>query len=608
MKKILSIAFLFLSFAAFAQYPAGIQTLGNDSNLVKAKGGFTASMLQIPSFADTTAANASPYVKYYLGSVIRVNDKILLRHNGGWYEQGSSAGWGLTGTAGTNPGVNYIGTSDNQNVYFRRNAVSAGMIDGTAGNTSFGAGTPTYLGAFSVTAFGVSALASNIGTGNTGIGRDALVSNSTGISNTAVGHNALFANGTSSYNTAVGKNAINLGVGEKNTAVGESSFYSANTGSENSVLGQRALYYTTTASRNIAIGVDAGTYYYPSNNNVAGDGNIYIGNITQALGTGQTNQIVFGDTAIGHGSNTATWGNRAITAHYFSGNIYANGVLLGAGGAAWGGITGTLSSQTDLQTALNLKANLVSPAFTSIPTAPTAAPGTNTTQIATTAFTQAAISALPKDTLFITAASQPTMEVITGSGKDSLGFKTQTANKVLRSGDAGGIPAMSALTTADMPATVALTANVSRRVVSSNVQLSNTGSTTENTILTTSIPANSIGVNGSFHITWLQSTNANNANLKDLRIYFNGVLVSTQGANGLVSISGYSIIRNRNSMSAQVSGTTNSTNNTFGSGTSGSPTTFTFNTAATITVTVTSQLANSADTQYLQGFEIIAYP
>jgi len=33
-------------------------------------------------------------------------------------------------------------------------------------------------------------------------------------------------------------------------------------------------------------------------------------------------------------------------------------------GVAWGSITGTLSNQTDLQTALNLKANLISPSFT----------------------------------------------------------------------------------------------------------------------------------------------------------------------------------------------------------------------------------------------------
>jgi len=46
---------------------------------------------------------------------------------------------------------------------------------------------------------------------------------------------------------------------------------------------------------------------------------------------------------------------------------------------------------TATQAALNLKANLASPTFTGTPLAPTAAPGTNTTQIATTAFVQAAI-------------------------------------------------------------------------------------------------------------------------------------------------------------------------------------------------------------------------
>lgn len=47
---------------------------------------------------------------------------------------------------------------------------------------------------------------------------------------------------------------------------------------------------------------------------------------------------------------------------------------------------------TATQTALNLKANLASPALTGIPTAPTAAVGTNTTQLASTAFVQAEIA------------------------------------------------------------------------------------------------------------------------------------------------------------------------------------------------------------------------
>lgn len=46
-----------------------------------------------------------------------------------------------------------------------------------------------------------------------------------------------------------------------------------------------------------------------------------------------------------------------------------------------------------LQTAVNSKANSISPAFTGTPTAPTAASGTNTTQLATTEFVTAAVTA-----------------------------------------------------------------------------------------------------------------------------------------------------------------------------------------------------------------------
>lgn len=53
----------------------------------------------------------------------------------------------------------------------------------------------------------------------------------------------------------------------------------------------------------------------------------------------------------------------------------------------------TIAQVTDLQTTLDDKAPLASPAFTGTPTAPTAGAGTNTTQIATTAFVKAAIDA-----------------------------------------------------------------------------------------------------------------------------------------------------------------------------------------------------------------------
>jgi hypothetical protein len=60
-----------------------------------------------------------------------------------------------------------------------------------------------------------------------------------------------------------------------------------------------------------------------------------------------------------------------------------------SGGGTWGSITGTLSSQTDLNNALNAKAPLASPALTGTPTAPTVATSDNSTSIATTAWVKA---------------------------------------------------------------------------------------------------------------------------------------------------------------------------------------------------------------------------
>ena len=62
------------------------------------------------------------------------------------------------------------------------------------------------------------------------------------------------------------------------------------------------------------------------------------------------------------------------------------------------------------QTALNAKAPLASPTFTGTPSAPTAVKGTNTTQLATTAFVQTSLADVTSalGTKIIVSASQPT--------------------------------------------------------------------------------------------------------------------------------------------------------------------------------------------------------
>ena len=63
-----------------------------------------------------------------------------------------------------------------------------------------------------------------------------------------------------------------------------------------------------------------------------------------------------------------------------------------------------------LQTAVNSKANTISPAFTGTPTAPTAATATNTTQLATTEFVTAAVTAsFPSGGIIIWSGSSATI-------------------------------------------------------------------------------------------------------------------------------------------------------------------------------------------------------
>jgi len=101
--------------------------------------------------------------------------------------------------------------------------------------------------------------------------------------------------------------------------------------------------------------------------------------------------------------------------------------------AAPGTNTTQLATTAFVTTADNLKANLASPTFTGTPAAPTAAPGTNTTQLATTAFVATALGAGSAPTSFSStifnngtlavsaAASALTIAVKTLAGTDPSG-------------------------------------------------------------------------------------------------------------------------------------------------------------------------------------------
>lgn len=71
----------------------------------------------------------------------------------------------------------------------------------------------------------------------------------------------------------------------------------------------------------------------------------------------------------------------------------------------------------NIATAIATKADSASPTLTGTPTAPTASPGTNTTQLATTAFVQSALAAVyPVGSIYINATSATNPATLLGFG------------------------------------------------------------------------------------------------------------------------------------------------------------------------------------------------
>jgi hypothetical protein len=173
-------------------------------------------------------------------------------------------------------------------------------------------------------AVGMSALQTNTtGTNNTATGVYALYPNTTGTSNSAVGYQALRSNTTGANNSAVGRDTLYSNTtGNNNTSVGIYSSGKNTTGTGNAALGYAALYENTTGSSNTAIGRDAGRFIADGTTaNTSTSNSVFLGYNTKALATGQTNQIVIGDTAVGLGSNTAILGNSSITKTQLQGNV-----------------------------------------------------------------------------------------------------------------------------------------------------------------------------------------------------------------------------------------------------------------------------------------------
>ena len=220
------------------------------------------------------------------------------------WQNASNNAWGLTGNSGLNASTNFMGTSDDVDVVFKRNGILAGKI--ASSNTSLGVSAASAI---------------TTGVNNNAIGNLALGANTSGNDNNAFGTGALSVNVGGIRNSAFGSFALDNAVGDaQNSAFGAFVLGNNNGGDSNSGLGYNALNANSTGSNNTAMGVDALLINTTGTNNTAvgfnalatinqGSNNTGIGVDTATTSTLISNATAIGYKAIVGGSNCVVLGS-----------------------------------------------------------------------------------------------------------------------------------------------------------------------------------------------------------------------------------------------------------------------------------------------------------
>ncbi len=296
------------------------------------------------------------------------------------------------------------------------------------------------------TSVGVNALEANTNGGHcTAIGNDALKRSTTGNLNTAIGGHALQNVTTGGSNTAIGySGGNNITTGSNNILLGYGADASAATVSNEITLGNASInslripglqsgasngdvltYNSSTGKITLAAGsggsgsgggsmsnvvedttpqlggnldVNAKDIISTSNGDIDLDPNgsgvvVFKGNSTKGSGQLKLNCEQNSHGIIIKGPAHSAGANYTLTLPDDDGSSSQVLSTNGSGVLSWANqpdISGKADTSS-VNTSLAAKANLAGPTFTGVPAAPTAGSGTNTTQIATTAFVTAAI-------------------------------------------------------------------------------------------------------------------------------------------------------------------------------------------------------------------------
>lgn len=112
---------------------------------------------------------------------------------------------------------------------------------------------------------------------------------------------------------------------ETNTSFGDLALKSNISGAYNTIYGYNAVAGNTSGSGISAFGFNAGTYLADGTTlNEDANSNLYLGVSTRSLEANTSNETVIGSNAIGHGTNSMTFGDSEIVSNYFTGDVLAN--------------------------------------------------------------------------------------------------------------------------------------------------------------------------------------------------------------------------------------------------------------------------------------------
>ncbi|MBK8600835.1 MAG: tail fiber domain-containing protein [Flavobacterium sp.] len=369
MKKVLLLLFLFHAYFLTAQ--VGINTTTPNAQLdIKSSSqvapsntdGILIPKIDVFPAINPTAAQQGMLVYLTTTTTFLGNSKVY----GFYYWDTSSAdwiaignnnsnSWNTAGNSGTNPSSNFIGTTDNADVVFRRNFSNAGLIG--FGNTGFGNNSMSNPVNIGNSAFGSFSLAQiNLGRNNTAIGHSSLNFNQNGNDNIALGFESLY-NNRASNNLAIGNQALYTNTtGEFNIAIGNSSLQFINT-DDNTAIGFNSQSNNITGSENVSLGKNSLI------GNINGDGNTAVGNNSLAGGHSEYSTAVgyralvmnnsFNNTAIGSESMMTNTIGRANTA---VGNSSLNSNINGENNTAIGINSLKLNSSGNNNTAVGSEA------------------------------------------------------------------------------------------------------------------------------------------------------------------------------------------------------------------------------------------------------------